>query len=612
MYKRTILLQLIIVLLAITLPVSAATSAPANDTAPAAVGASTEAVPTATLSSEVLSTETSTVAEPVAAGVSYPIVDTGQDHCYSDTSGIPCPTEGEAFYGQDAQYQGVQARYVDNSDGTVTDLNTGLMWQRTPDLANKMTFNEAVAGAGSFDLAGYTDWRLPTIKELYSLIDFNGSVGRLIPYVDTDYFEFRFGDTSLGERDIDAQYWSGTEYVGTTMGGSHTVFGVNFADGRIKGYGTSTPHGRQMEQFVRYVRGSSGYGVNDFVDNGDGTITDQATGLMWQRSDSGETLNWAGTLAYCESLDYAGYDDWRLPNAKELQSIVDYSRSPQTTGSAAIDPVFDVTDTESWYWSSTTHLDNGVRNAVYIAFGQAFGLPNGNLIDVHGAGAQRSDPKSGDPANFSEGRGSPGQQDQVRIYNSARCVRDGVSVEIFTGGEVDEFSGGRGQPPGGPQGQPGQGGPPPEAIDACSGAGEGDACEFTAPFGTITGTCLQVPGDFACVPADHPQGGGNRGMEPPGGGPGQGRPGGPQGQGGPGGPQGPRPDLAAAAVQLGTSEEALRAALGPPGQGPPNLASAAQQLGITEQELIDALGMPPGAHPPGADRNSFQPGNPRA
>ncbi len=435
------------------------------------------------------------------ADLTYVIVDTGQNHCYSNSSGILCPSEGEDFYGQDAQYQGVQASYVDNNDGTIADLNTGLMWQQTPDLDNKSTYEVAVAGADGFDLAGYTDWRLPTIKELYSLIIFNGSVVQGIPYIDTDYFDFRFGDESLGERELDGQYWSSTEYVGTTMRDQATVFGVNFADGRIKGYPPSHFSGGQMLQFVRYVRGNSDYGANDFIDNRDGTINDQTTGLMWQGSDSAETFNWEEALDYCVNLDYAGYQDWRLPNAKELHSIVDYSRSPQTSNSAAIAPIFDVTETESWYWTNTTHLDTGVRDAVYIAFGQAYGLPGGNLIDVHGAGAQRSDPKSGDPAEFSAGRGSTGQEDQVRIYNYARCVRARVSAEIVTGGEVDEFTGGIGTRTDGGQGEAGLALPPQGAIDACVDLASDSACSINTPNGTLTGSCTIVPsGELACVP----------------------------------------------------------------------------------------------------------------
>jgi hypothetical protein len=443
---------------------------------------------------------------PDSTSGSYVVVDTGQDHCYSDTAGIGCPLEDENFYGQDAQYQGVQAVYRDNGDGTVTDLNTGLMWQQEPDLGNKSTYAEAFSGAESFSLSGYDDWRLPTIKELYSLIDFNGSSRLEIPYLNTNYFSFRFGDEGLGERQIDAQYWSSTEYVGTTMNGNFTVFGVNFADGRIKGYPAEGKNGREMEQFVRYVRGNLDYGQNIFINNDNGTIADQATGLVWQAVDSGTVFNWDESLNYCENLKYGGFSDWRLPNAKELQSIVDYSRSPQTSGSAAINPLFSVSETESWYWTSTTHLDHDAGNAVYLAFGQAYGLPDGQLIDVHGAGAQRSDPKSGNPEDYREGRGSQGQEDQVRILNYARCVRGGAAQEIIIDGEIDTTSDHAGIDPESLSGEKMSGGTPPlEAINACSALYEGSLCSFSPPTGPISGTCRSVvPDTLACVPESGP------------------------------------------------------------------------------------------------------------
>ena len=369
---------------------------------------------------------------------SYTIVDTGQRHCFSDTGQLrKAPRPGEPFFGQDAFYQTARPRYRDNGDGTVTDLNTGLMWQKTPDLAARRTFAEALAGAKKCRLGGYTDWRVPTIKALYSLIDFNGCVTARepVPYINTKYFDFRFGDPGKGERIIDAQYWSSTQYVGLTMRGDATVFGVNFADGRIKGYPRDrSPRGRPARHFVRYVRGSGDYGENRFVNNGDGTISDLATGLMWARADSGRTMNWQQALAYCENLKLAGHDDWRLPNAKELQSIVDYTRAPDARRpdrrGAAIDPVFGITDTESWFWSSTTHLDGRRlgRRAVYVAFGRATGyMPDRRTglkrkLNVHGAGAQRSDPKSGDPGDWAGGFGPQG--DEIRIYNCARAVRN--------------------------------------------------------------------------------------------------------------------------------------------------------------------------------------------
>ncbi len=399
----------------------------------------------------------------VAAGQSYPVVDTNQSNCFDDLGNqITCPAAGAAYYGQDAQHQGLMPQYVDHGDGTVSDQVTGLMWQQTP--VWSITYAAAVAGAASITTGGYDDWRLPTIKELYSLIDFDGVTGTSAagstPYLDTAFFDFEYGDTSAGERFIDAQYATCTEYVWTTMGGDETVFGVNFADGRIKGYGIVAPGGGDKTFDVRYVRAGEGYGVNDLQDNGDGTVSDNASGQMWTQADSGFGMNWQEALAWVEERNaesYLGHDDWRLPEAKELQSLVDYTRSPDTHSSAAIDPVFVTTaitneggaiDYPS-FWTSTTHLDGppDIRGsfAVYVAFGRALGWmesppDSGNyqLLDVHGAGAQRGDPKSGDPANWPNGNGPQG--DVVRIDNFVRLVREEslAAAEIF----ADDFESG--------------------------------------------------------------------------------------------------------------------------------------------------------------------------
>ena len=387
----------------------------------------------------------------------YEVVDTGQDQCFGSELPIDCPDPGEPFRGQDAQYEGAAPSFEVGDDGlTVFDLQTGLTWVQCPDTngdglldsSDKLTWPElgaypAVLNAQSF--GGFDDWRVPTIKELYSLIDFRGldpsgwqgGTEDLVPFIDTAYFDFVYGDESAGERLIDAQYWSATEYVGTIFHGDAAVFGVNFADGRIKGYPRDNGPGGAMTQFARLVRGNADYAHNEFVDNGDGTVTDLATGLMWMQADCGEGLDWEAALAYAEGLDYADYDDWRLPNAKELQSIVDYTRSPQATGSPAIDPLFSCSaiideagdENYPFYWTSTTHINLSEvpgSYGAYVAFGEAlgyFGPPGMEAwVDVHGAGAQRSDPKAGDPGQWPYGHGPQG--DAIRIYNHVRCVRD--------------------------------------------------------------------------------------------------------------------------------------------------------------------------------------------
>lgn len=259
---------------------------------------------------------------PLAAHISYPIVDSGQIYCYDDSGGSqPCPASGSAFYGQDAQYSGYAPSYTDNGDGTISDNVTGLIWQADP--GAKMSYAQAVAGADSFTVAGYDDWRLPTIKELYSLILFSGydvsgvqsdsDTSRLIPFID-DSFAFEYGDTSAGQRIIDSQWATSSIYTDMVFGRQEAMFGVNFADGRIKGYPTSG--GQNMGYFVIYVRGNPAYGINDFVDNGNpstgsgqvGTISDHATGLTWTQDDSGSStgseqggMDWQAALNYCAS-----------------------------------------------------------------------------------------------------------------------------------------------------------------------------------------------------------------------------------------------------------------------------------------------------------------------
>jgi hypothetical protein len=371
----------------------------------------------------------------------YPIVDTDVHDFYGTTAKIAAPSSGTPFYGQDAAYAGNQPSYANNGDGTITDNVTGLMWQQ--DMGAKISWSAAFSKADTMKLGGHTDWRVPTIKELYSLILFTGQstgIGAIYKYIDTTCFNQPIGNTAIGEREIDAQTWSSTQYTGLTMAGDTTVFGVNFIDGRIKGYPKYKPgtnNAVPATMYFRMVRGNTAYGKNRFVDNKDGTISDSATGLMWQQADDGVARDWEHALSYAESMTLAGHSDWRLPNAKELQSVVDYSRSPSATHSPAIDPLFSTTEIKDpngnphypYFWTGTTHLDgnNPYTPAVYIAFGKALGKMNNTLMDVHGAGAQRSDPKSGDSASYPSYSGPQG--DLRAVYNFVRCVRDaGTSV----------------------------------------------------------------------------------------------------------------------------------------------------------------------------------------
>jgi len=384
-----------------------------------------------------------------SSSYTYKIVETDQVECYDSTKGS---TEACVGKGYDADYQGNAVSYTLNSKGNiVTDNVTGLMWTQstdidgdgvTTDVDDKKSPTEAVSYCQDLSLEGYDDWRLPDVKTLYSLILFSGEdpsayqgsdTSGLKTFLDAS-FSRSFGDSTNGERLIDGQYATTTIYVSTTMNGDETMFGLNFVDGRIKGYPT------RSKFYVHCVRENEAYGVNNFSDNEDGTISDSATNLMWEQNDSPST-NWEDAVSTCENSLSANFNDWRLPDAKELQSLLDYTRSPDTTSSAAIDPIFNATSflneegETDWgsYWTSTTHANsNGLGdNAAYFSFGRSLGYMNGSILDVHGAGAQRSDTKmsidsKADSATAFDGstfyyKGPQG--DIKRLDNKVRCVR---------------------------------------------------------------------------------------------------------------------------------------------------------------------------------------------
>lgn len=391
----------------------------------------------------------------VSYSQTYPIVDTDVSDFYDNSAIISAPTEGQDFYGQDANYSGNQPSYTDNGDGTITDNVTGLMWEQ--DMGVKISFDDAFTKATNSTLGGHSDWRVPTIKELYSLALFTGRClgdDAMYKFIDTNYFDQPIGDTSIGEREIDGQTWSSTEYVGLTMGGDATVFGYNFVDGRLKGYPKFNPQtGDPGTMYFRLVRNNTAYGVNDFVDNGDGTITDNATGLMWQQADDGTTRDWENSLLYAEDLTLGGYSDWRMPNAKELHSILDYTRCPDVTNSPAIDPLFSCTSFNDpsgaagqygYYWTSSPLMDGPTpyTDAVYICFGEAQGemeSPPGSgtmvLMDTHGAGAQRNDPKETGGQTYPQYFGPQG--DVLYVNNYVRAVRNVSSASINEEGTIN-------------------------------------------------------------------------------------------------------------------------------------------------------------------------------
>ena len=360
-----------------------------------------------------------------------PVIDTSQTNTYDATSVIAAPAKGQPFYGQDAQIAGTQPSYTKSSDGlTVKDNITGLTWQASQ-IGGDEYWTEAEtvpAALNQVSYGGYSDWRLPTIRELYSL--WNGNTGW--PYIDTKYFSVPY----TSEQELShAIIWSSTKYTGllrssiegSSAVGAEMAFGVNFGTGHIKAYTTSIG----PKHMVRAVRGPI-YGTSSFVDNGNGTINDQATGLMWSQTDSGIGMDWEHALDWAQTKNgekWLGYSDWRLPNTKELQSLVDYTRSAEATAAAnvgpAINPLFKISSITNeagdadypFFWTSSS-----ARASSTAPFSAAWAVAFGRAVDdsgkdLHGAGAVRFDAKV-------KATGGTSGQDAGRVFNYVRLVRD--------------------------------------------------------------------------------------------------------------------------------------------------------------------------------------------
>jgi hypothetical protein len=335
----------------------------------------------------------------------FSLVDTGQDACYDNTGEtITCPSTGESFYGQDAQFTDKEFDYTDNGDGTITDNITGLVWQQVPSSIS-YSWEDAQTYCEDLSLAEEDDWRTPNLKELFSISDFTTGW----PYINTDYFGL------TDSPDLKQQYWSSNYYeIGTTHEDMPSAMGVNHGTGHIKAYPDGSDGAPIATKYVRCVQGRE-YGINTFVDRRDGTVIDRATGLMWMQDDSLTALDWQDALAFAEQKNgenYLGYNDWRVPNIKELQSIVDYSGVYPAIDSR----YFQITDENSYFWSSTSAYVSPENPGYYYAWYVAFGYTvDAEGEDLHEAGAVRFDIKA---------ENGPAGEDPERIYNYVRLVRD--------------------------------------------------------------------------------------------------------------------------------------------------------------------------------------------
>ena len=270
------------------------------------------------------------------------ISDTGQTISYTVT------------FGEDSDYTIIPPSYTLNGDGTTTDNVTGLMWQSS-DTNSLGYWNEAESVCSNMTLAGYDDWRLPNVNELQGIVNY----GNYPAAYDQNYF------SGSGW-----YYWSSTPAPSISM---PQHFLVLFGTGIVAdGYGDP-----DFPYHVRCVRGTEARRV--LTDNGNGTVTDLDTSLIWQQEDDNVVKNWEEALSYCENLELpAGQTNWRLPNIKELGSIHDLEASS---------PVVDQTyfpGTESYgYWSSTTSAeDSSFAWQLYFGSGWVYDIGKTNNLYV--------------------------------------------------------------------------------------------------------------------------------------------------------------------------------------------------------------------------------------
>lgn len=303
-----------------------------------------------------------------AYGQSISLPKTGQVFCY-DSAGNYLSCAGT---GQDGEKQvGVSwpgSRFTNHSNGTVTDTLTGLMWTQDAYFPGQTrTWQQAldyVAGmnTGTNPNLGYTDWRMPNIAELLSLVDHStvspavqiGHPFSNIKYNPSTYFS---SDTALQST---TNAWV-IDFVKGSIG-----YGLKASNRYLWPVRSTNPGSVVLPktgQTTSYASGDDGdveagavWPATRFLDNNNQTVSDTLTGLMWTKNSSFSSGTWQQALDYVSGMNAGtnpnlGYTDWRLPNINELRSLVNLGYISPALSS--VHPFTSVSS--SAYWSSTTY-----------------------------------------------------------------------------------------------------------------------------------------------------------------------------------------------------------------------------------------------------------------
>jgi uncharacterized repeat protein (TIGR01451 family) len=305
----------------------------------------------------------------VVPAQSVELPQTGQTACY-DTSGIliPCPGTG-----QDGDLRaGVpwpDPRFTVSGD-CVTDNLTGLIWPSNADLFGIRTWAQALSDANDLSLCGHTDWRLPNINELESLIHAGQNdtaawlMGQGFFNVQSDFY---WSSTSIAVAGLETQAWTVHLEFGLVLG---HVKSDNYSVWPVRGGPPpSTVALPQTGQTICYdtagntiscagtgqdgeIQAGEVWPSPRFTVSGD-CVTDNLTGLIWVQDPGSTSMAWEQALSYANGLILCGYTDWRLPNRTELRSLIHYETVNWLNEFSNVQTDF--------YWSSTSNASDATR-----------------------------------------------------------------------------------------------------------------------------------------------------------------------------------------------------------------------------------------------------------
>jgi hypothetical protein len=274
-------------------------------------------------------------------------------------------------HGEDRDYtRNPMSFSITDDDLIVIDNNTGLMWERnlnwqwettTPPQGDwrpqdvfsykdgeprRRPYHEGVQYCKNLELGGYSDWRMPSMKEGHTIAHYASAR----PTIHTKYFkDVDPGIPGYGDRGKGGM-WGGPIAPDHNNSGWH----LGFIDGHFMGYPRT---GYKTTRCVRADNNGT-YFRPDYVDNDDGTVTDKVTDLIWQQATDGKLRDWEGSIQHCEDLVFAGHGDWKLPSNKELSSTVDLLLYKPAIDTA----YFPDTDYKAYYWSRTPETRDAFRN----------------------------------------------------------------------------------------------------------------------------------------------------------------------------------------------------------------------------------------------------------